>query len=90
MAVLKTSEDTESGMRWVTGGVDCLFKPNFTGCNGALAEKRLVYLELVPLRPAPYDRLIPFGQFLFLDQGMKIPGSMMRFCDEHQSAGFAV
>jgi hypothetical protein len=56
VAILKTIEDSESGMRWVAGGVDCLFKPNFAGCNGSLAEKRLVHLESVLRRPTPHDR----------------------------------
>src|ERR1700683_4915108 len=77
-------------MRWVAGGVDCLFKPDFAGCNRSLAEKRLVHLEFVRLRPAPYDRLIPFGQFSFLHQGVEISGRRMRFCNEHESAGFAI
>ena len=90
MAVLKTVADFEPGTGRVTGGVDCLFEPDFARRDCSLAEKRLVHLEFVLRRPTPHNRLVGFGQLLFFDQRMKISGGIPVRSHEYEPAGLAV
>jgi hypothetical protein len=82
--------DKKFSLRGRTCRMNHLFKPDRRVSMFALAIQRSVDNLVLPFRPAPNDCKIFLAQLMSLHQEPKIARSCCGFCNQHESAGFAV